>query len=91
MPMKTFKYRLYPTKKQAEKLEWALIRCCELYNAALQEPREMFKYTGKGTTYNVQANQLSDKCGCELDRDHNVALNIKARWLGRSHQEAEAS
>ncbi len=29
----------------------------------------------------------SCECGCELDRDHNAALNIKERWLGRSHQE----
>ncbi|GHO76937.1 hypothetical protein KSD_47080 [Ktedonobacter sp. SOSP1-85] len=33
----------------------------------------------------------SCECGCELDRDHNAALNIKALWLGRSHQEAQAS
>jgi putative transposase len=56
--MKSYKYRLYPTKKQAEKLAWTLVRCCELYNAALQERREIYKYTGKGTTYNAQANQL---------------------------------
>src|SRR5690242_18787929 len=58
MALKTFKYRLYPTKRQAEKLQWTLARACELYNAALQERREMYKYTGKGTTYNTQANQL---------------------------------
>ncbi|WP_236031789.1 transposase [Ktedonospora formicarum] len=29
--------------------------------------------------------------GCELDRDHNAALNRKALWLGRSLQEAQAS
>lgn len=60
MGMKTFKYRLMPTKKQREKLEWTLARCCELYNAALQERREIYKYTGKGTTYNAQANQLPE-------------------------------
>ncbi|GHO72233.1 hypothetical protein KSD_00040 [Ktedonobacter sp. SOSP1-85] len=59
MGLKTFKYRLYPTKVQSEKLDWTLARCCELYNAALQERREMYKYTGKGTTYNAQANQLA--------------------------------
>ncbi|GHO72074.1 transposase [Ktedonobacter sp. SOSP1-52] len=58
--MKTFKFRLYPTKKQCEKLEWTLVRCCELYNAALQERREMYKYTGKGTNYNAQAMQLPE-------------------------------
>lgn len=38
--MKALKYRLYPTKAQVEKLEWTLSRCCELYNAALQERKE---------------------------------------------------
>lgn len=49
-----------PTRKQREKLEWTLARSCELYNAALQERREMYTYTGKGTTYNAQANQLPE-------------------------------
>ena len=40
--MKTFKYRLYVTKEQAEQLEWILARCCELYNAALQERKEIW-------------------------------------------------
>jgi putative transposase len=38
--MKAFKYRLYPTKEQVSKLEWTLFRCCELYNAALQERKD---------------------------------------------------
>jgi putative transposase len=40
MPLKTFKYRLYPNKEQQEKLCWTLDRCRELYNAALQERRD---------------------------------------------------
>jgi putative transposase len=56
--MKSFKFRLYPTKQQEEKLTWTLDRTRELYNAALQERREMYKYTGKGTTYNQQSSQL---------------------------------
>lgn len=58
--LKTYKYRLYPTKQQEEKLAWTLDRTRELYNAALQERREMYKYTSKGTTYNAQANQLPE-------------------------------
>jgi putative transposase len=38
--MKTFKFRLYPTSTQAAALDWTLARCCELYNAALQERKE---------------------------------------------------
>ena len=37
---RTFKYRLYPTSAQATSLDWTLARCCELYNAALQERKE---------------------------------------------------
>ena len=37
---RTFKYRLYPTSAQAAALDWTLARCCELYNAALQERKE---------------------------------------------------
>jgi putative transposase len=58
--LKTYKYRLYPTKGQEQKLSWTLDRTRELYNAALQERKEMYKYTGKGTTYNAQANQLPE-------------------------------
>ena len=58
--MKTYKYRLSPTRKQAEKMQWTLTRCRELYNAALQERREIYKYTGLGTNYHAQANQFPE-------------------------------
>ena len=38
--MKSFKYRLYPTRKQADILQFTLNRNRELYNAALEERRE---------------------------------------------------
>ena len=38
--MRTYKYRLYPTRKQAETLQWTLDRTRELYNASLQERRD---------------------------------------------------
>ncbi len=47
MPLKTLKYRLYPTKAQREKLEWTLDRCRELYNAALQERRDTWNVCKK--------------------------------------------
>jgi putative transposase len=37
---KAFKYRLYVTAAQSEQLDWTLTRCCELYNAALQERKD---------------------------------------------------
>jgi len=44
---KAFKYRLYPTRKQAATLQRTLDLCRELYNAALQERREAWSMTSK--------------------------------------------
>jgi putative transposase len=38
--MKAYKFRLYPTDVQVERLDWTLARCCELYNAVLQERKD---------------------------------------------------
>ncbi len=40
--VKSFKFRLYPTRKQTETLQWTLDRTRELYNAALQERRDAY-------------------------------------------------
>ncbi|MDQ3322224.1 MAG: helix-turn-helix domain-containing protein [Acidobacteriota bacterium] len=37
---KTYKFRLYPSKRQQQKLEAWLKLSCELYNADLQERRD---------------------------------------------------
>jgi len=58
--LKGYKYRLYPTRKQANTLQWVLDRCRELYNAALQERRDAYRLVGKSITYYDQANQLPD-------------------------------
>ena len=55
---KAYKFRLSPTQKQSEKLEWVLRRCQELYNAALEERREAYRMGGVSVSYNMQANQL---------------------------------
>ena len=41
--LKAYKYRLYPTKKQREKLQWTLDRARELYNAAIQERGDAYR------------------------------------------------
>jgi putative transposase len=55
---KAYKFRLYPTKKQVDKLAWTLRRCKELYNAALQERREAYRLCGVSVSYRMQADQL---------------------------------
>lgn len=44
---KTYKYRLYPTKKQVQKLEWTLDMCRILYNSCLLDRRNHYERTGK--------------------------------------------
>ena len=55
---RTFKYRLYPNRKQREILAAHLDMCRELYNAALQERIESYKTTRKGVTWLQQQAQL---------------------------------
>ena len=60
MARRTFKYRLYPNRRQREKLQATLDVCRELYNAALQERREAWSSQRKGIYYVEQAKQLPD-------------------------------
>ena len=45
--IKTYKYRLYPTKNQIEKLDWTLDTCRILYNSCLVDRNRYYKETGK--------------------------------------------
>ena len=57
---KTYRYRLYPTKRQAEFLDSQLAEACRLYNAALQERRDAYRISGVSLNYYSQANQLKE-------------------------------
>jgi putative transposase len=57
---KTFKYRLYPTKKQAALLDDQLAEACRLYNAALAERRAAWKMRKTSITFYQQQSQLRD-------------------------------
>ena len=52
-----FKYRLYPTKAQAEFLNGELREACSLYNAGLEERIGAYKTCRKSINYYDQANQ----------------------------------
>ena len=45
---KTYKFRLLPTKKQTQKLDWTLDMCCILYNSCLVDRKNHYEQTGKG-------------------------------------------
>jgi putative transposase len=55
---KAYRYRLYPTKSQADRLQGVLDRCRELYNAALQERRDAYRMAGVTVTYYAQKREL---------------------------------
>ncbi len=57
---KTFKYRLYPTRKQAALLDDQLAEACRLYNAALQERRDAWKMRKTALTFSQQSKQLRE-------------------------------
>jgi putative transposase len=58
--VRTFKYRIYPTKRQAETLNAHLAICCELFNAAVRERRDAWKLEHKSISWFDQINQLSE-------------------------------
>jgi putative transposase len=57
---KAFKYRIYPTRKQAGTLQFTLDRNRELYNAALEERKEAYRMSGISISYNDQSAQLPE-------------------------------
>ena len=53
---KMFQYRIYPTKKQASKLNETLEECRWLYNHLLEKRKAAYEQTGKGLScYQQQA------------------------------------
>jgi putative transposase len=55
---KMFQYRIYPTKKQAHKLNETLEECRWLYNHLLEKRKETYEQTGKGLSLNEQQSTL---------------------------------
>jgi putative transposase len=69
---KTFQYRLYPTHKQETLLKAWLVRCCEVYNAALQERRDAYRMTGVSLSYSHQCAELPN---CKEVRPELTEMN----------------
>ncbi len=74
--LKTYKYRLYPTKKQKEKLDWTLNTCRILYNSCLVDRNRHYEETGKGLSRMTQQKILvGDKKNIEyLTNIHSQVL-----------------
>ncbi|MEW6736962.1 MAG: helix-turn-helix domain-containing protein, partial [Acidobacteriota bacterium] len=57
---KAYKYRIDVSDTIKEKLDSTLNLCRELYNAALNERNDAYKWQRKSISYQDQANQLSE-------------------------------
>ena len=57
---KTYKFRIYPTAKQVEKLNTWLALSCELYNAGLQERRDAWRLNKVSISFYDQNKQLTE-------------------------------
>jgi putative transposase len=88
MSKRTFKFRLVPTRKQTETLEWTLDRCRELYNAALQHRRDAYRMGGKSLNYYDQANSLVEvkEVRPEYTEIHSQILQDVLRRVDKTFQ-----
>jgi putative transposase len=98
--LKTFRFKLYPSKAQIVLLEQTLSACCELYNAAVQERRDAWRINRKSINFASQSAQLVDikAVRTELngvysqvlqDTLHRVDKTFKA-FFGRVKRKAKA-
>ncbi|MEW6213205.1 MAG: transposase [Acidobacteriota bacterium] len=84
--LKTFKYRIYPSRAQRTRLESTLGLCCELYNAALQERRDAYRISGKSITCYDQISQLPSikEIRPDLNTVHSQVLQEVLRRLDKA-------
>jgi putative transposase len=85
---KTYKYRLCPTKKQIQKLEWTLDKCRILYNSCLLDRRRYYEQTGKSLSRIRQQEILkTDKQNLEFLNDiHSQVLQDVLFRVDKSFQ-----
>src|SRR6202043_916813 len=74
--LKAYKYRLYPTSAQAERLQWTLDRLRELYNAAIQERRDAYDLCVKR-----HPNYYDEATRQQLTHDHAINYYQQAKQL----------
>ncbi|MCS7459956.1 transposase [Paenibacillus doosanensis] len=86
--IRTYKFRLYPTAEQQEKIQFTIERCRLLYNRLLDERIHKYKMEGKSLTYRQQANTFSDRKQYipSLKEVHSQVLQDVARRLDKTYQ-----
>jgi len=85
---KTYKFRLYPTKEQQERIQFTLERCRLLYNRLLDERRIAYETEKTTLTYYDQANTFNErkKYIPELKQVHSQVLQDVAKRLEKAFQ-----
>jgi len=73
---KTFKYRIYPSKRQTTLLNKTLSRCCWLYNYLLEQRKNVWKQEQKSISYFDQCNSFK-----QLKQDHQALSTIYSQIL----------
>ncbi|MFK7696978.1 RNA-guided endonuclease InsQ/TnpB family protein [Paenibacillus sp. HJGM_3] len=86
--LRTYKFRLYPTAEQQEKIRFTLERCRLLYNRLLEERIYAYKTEGKTLSYGQQANTFSERKQHipALKEVHSQVLQDVARRLDKTYQ-----
>jgi putative transposase len=85
---RTYKFRLYPTKEEQEKIHFALERCRLLYNRLLAERIVAYKQTGLSLTYYEQKATLPERKQHipELKNVHSQVLQNVVERLDKAYQ-----
>lgn len=88
MPFKAMKFRLYPSKVQAEKLDSTLFLCRQLYNAALQERRDAYRKCGVSVSFYEQKRSLTEVKAdlLEYKEVHSQVLQDVVERLDKSYK-----
>ena len=85
--LKSYKYRIYPTKVQEGLLELTLDRCRFLYNCALEQRIFAFKQRGQSVNYHEQAVSLPQlkKDLPEFKEVHSQVLQNSLKRLDKAY------
>ena len=86
--IKTFKYRIYPNKKQKLKIDQTITTCRILYNNLLYERKYMYEYNKTNITYSWQQKSLPfrKKINPYMREVHSQVLQDVARKIDKSFQ-----
>jgi len=84
--LKTYKYRIYPTKEQSENIDSQMFHCGMLYNKMLKQRQDLYKNKWVSIWYNSQQNQLP------LIKDNKeVYKNIHSQVLQKTIRRLDTS